>query len=172
MANKNVVAAGRIAKIVGIGLASLMLAAAHPGTRETHQAPKSVPASSSADIAAPEATVSAFHAALTRGDTAEALSLLAEDALIFESGGVERGRSEYASHHLASDAAFSAAVQRTLIEQKSGGSGDMAWVTSVESVVGTFRSRPVNSRSVETMLLRRIDGNWRIVHIHWSSAAI
>lgn len=172
MTDKNVVAAWRIAKIAGIGLASLMLAAAHPGAPDPHPEPRSIPTSSSANVATPEATVSAFHGALTRGDTTEVLSLLAEDALIFESGGVERSRSEYASHHLASDAEFSAAVQRTMIEQNSGGSGDIAWVTSVESVVGTFRGRPINSRSVETMLLRRIAGNWRIVHIHWSSAAI
>ena len=172
MTDKNVMAAGRVAKIAGIALASMMLAAAHPGTPDAQKEPKSVPASSPAHVATPIGTIGAFHAALTRGDTAEVLLLLAEDALIFESGGVERGRSEYASHHLANDAEFSAAVQRTMIEQKSGGSGDMAWVTSVENVTGTFRGRPVNSRSVETMLLRRIDENWRILHIHWSSVAI
>jgi len=25
---------------------------------------------------------------------------------------------------------------------------------------------------METMVLRRIDGEWRIVHIHWSSAPL
>ena len=118
----------------------------------------------------PESVVTAFHAALTRGDTAAALALLADDALLFESGHVERGRAEYAAHHLAADAAFSAAVRRTLIERTSGRDGDAAWVMSVETVTGTYHDHPVNSRSIETMLLRRVEGQWRIAHIHWSSA--
>lgn len=123
-----------------------------------------------AEVSAAVATVNAFHAALASGDTAAALALMTEDALIFESGGVERGRAEYAGHHLKADAAFSAATRRTLVSRSEGQSGDAAWVTSVETVTGTFRSRTINSRSVETMLLRRVEGRWLIAHIHWSSA--
>jgi ketosteroid isomerase-like protein len=50
--------------------------------------------------------------------------------------------------------------------------GDMAWVMSVETVTGTYRTRAINSQSVETMMLRQMNGQWRIVHIHWSSADI
>jgi uncharacterized protein (TIGR02246 family) len=117
----------------------------------------------------PVATVDAFHAALASGNTRGALDLLAEDVLIFESGGVERSRAEYASHHLAADAAYSAAVKRTLVSRTHGEAGDAASVTSVETIVGTYRGRAINSRSVETMLLRKAAGHWRIVHIHWSS---
>ena len=53
--------------------------------------------------------VDAFHTALEHGDTEGTLALLAEDVLIFESGDAERSRDEYAEHHLAADAAFSAA---------------------------------------------------------------
>jgi hypothetical protein len=45
----------------------------------------------------------------------------------------------------------------------------MALVTSIEKVSGTFRGREINSRSLETMALRRVAGQWRIAHIHWSS---
>lgn len=118
---------------------------------------------------APVATVDAFHAALTSGNTRAVLDLLAEDVLIFESGGVERSRAEYASHHLAADAAYSAAVRRTLVNRSHGEAGDAAWVTSVETVAGAYRGGAINSRSVETMLLRQVAGQWRITHIHWSS---
>ena len=50
------------------------------------------------------ATVDAFHAALTAGNTAAAARLLAEQALIFESGEVEHGKAEYVAHHLPADA--------------------------------------------------------------------
>ena len=52
------------------------------------------------------ATVDAFHAALHHGDTRAAAALLADDALIFEEGGVERSKAEYVSHHLPADVAL------------------------------------------------------------------
>lgn len=149
--------------------ATALPAAAHtegqqPPVAKPFPAPKT-----GASAVTPVATVNAFHAALTSGNTRGALDLLAEDVLIFESGGVERSRAEYASHHLAADAAYSAAVRRTLVDRFHGEAGDAAWVTSVESVAGTYRGRTINSRSAETMLLRKAAGQWRIAHIHWSS---
>ncbi|MEP7351313.1 MAG: nuclear transport factor 2 family protein [Sphingorhabdus sp.] len=155
-----------------LGAALLILTAAHPGEHQavTERVTLADPAVIS--VPTPEATVSAFHAALALGDVDAALAQLAEDVLIFESGNVERSRAEYAAHHLAADAAFSAAVKRTLINRTSAEDGNTAWVTSIENVTGTYRTRAINSRSVETMMLRRIDGQWRIAHIHWSSADI
>ncbi|HEV2044415.1 MAG TPA: hypothetical protein VGR05_07020, partial [Sphingomicrobium sp.] len=60
------------------------------------------------------ATVDAFHAALRQGDTRSAVALLADQVLIFESGGVERSKAEYESHHLGADAAFAKAVPMVL----------------------------------------------------------
>jgi uncharacterized protein (TIGR02246 family) len=147
-----------------------ILTAAHSGNHGAPAVPTAPDLEAAANTESPVATVSAFHIALARGDTDAVLALMAEDALIYESGGVERGRAEYARHHLAADAAFSAAVARTLVDRRSGESGDTAWVMTVETVTGNYRGRAINSRSVETMLLRRIGGRWRIAHIHWSSA--
>lgn len=146
--------------------------AAHPGPQDAPRTPTSANPGAPVDASTPVGTVMAFHAALASGDTDAALTHLAEDVMIFESGGVESSRAEYASHHLEADAAFSAAVPRTLVSRTDGMQGDMAWVISVETVAGTYRNRPINSRSVETMMLRQVDGGWRIIHIHWSSAAI
>ena len=161
---------GRATKLVLTALAAIMLtAAAHPGS---HRSPPAKAASASvanAAAATPVAVVDAFHAALASGDPRKALDFLAEDVLIFESGSVERSRAEYASHHLAADAGFSSAVRRTLVSRSHGEAGNAAWVTSVETVAGAYRGRAINSRSVETMLLGRVAGKWRISHIHWSS---
>lgn len=155
---------------VGIAAAALSLTAAHPGSHDASQGPATSEHTAHADTATPVGVVTEFHAALTSGNTAAALELLAEDVIIFESGGVESSRAEYASHHLQADAAFSAAVARRLTNRTHGQKGDTAWVMTVETVIGNYRGRAINSRSVETMLLRRVDGQWRIVHIHWSSA--
>jgi ketosteroid isomerase-like protein len=117
-------------------------------------------------------TVHAFHAALAAGDSATALSLLAPDVVIFESGGVEASRDEYRSHHLPADMEFSRSVTREITNERSGSSGDVAWVLTESHATGTFRDRPINSRGVGTMLLRRTADGWRIVHIHWSSRRV
>jgi len=57
------------------------------------------------------AVVDAFHAALVAGDSTTALSHLADDVTILESGGVEN-KEHYRSGHLAGDMRFAQAVPR------------------------------------------------------------
>src|SRR2546430_8339255 len=56
-------------------------------------------------------TVHSFHAALTRGDAQAALMLLAQDAVILESGSAQ-SREEYAREHIAEDIAFAKGFRR------------------------------------------------------------
>jgi ketosteroid isomerase-like protein len=115
------------------------------------------------------AVVDAFHAALQRGDTAGAAGLLSDDALIFEEGHVERGKAEYAKHHLPADAAFSKSVTGTVARRSGGAAGDFAWVASEGRSSGAFKAKAVDSMTTETMVLKRYGSSWKIVHIHWSS---
>lgn len=153
-------------------LAAVLLALpAGPGlTQHAHDA-GAPPARLAPAAGEAAAAVDAFHAALRTGDREAALALLAEDALIFESGGAERSRAEYASHHLESDAAFAAATEAALTRRSGDASGDVAWVTSEGRTTGAFNGRPVDRLTAETMLLRRHPDGWRIHHIHWSSRA-
>jgi ketosteroid isomerase-like protein len=123
------------------------------------------------DSAAVVAVVDRFHAALEAGDSATALALLTDDAIILESGGVET-KEEYRGHHLPSDIAFAQAVPREAGPQRVVLREDVAWTTSTSIVRGTFRERPVNSRGAELMVLVRTPEGWRISAIHWSSRAL
>jgi ketosteroid isomerase-like protein len=114
-------------------------------------------------------TVDAFHAALHRGDTNAASALLAEDALIFESGGVERTKAEYAAHHLPADAEFSRAVSSVVTRRAGHAAGILAWIASEGRTTGQYKGKPLDLLTTETMILRRTHGSWKIVHIHWSS---
>ena len=116
------------------------------------------------------ASVDAFHAALRRGDTATASKLLADDVLIFESGGVERSKAEYQSHHLGADAEFAKAVPSALTRRAGEASGTMAWIASEGRTSGAYNGKPIDLATTETMVLRRSGKGWRIVQIHWSSA--
>ena len=116
-------------------------------------------------------TVDAFHAALSKGDRSAALSLLDDNVQIYEQGWVERSKAEYAAHHLESDAAFSAATTSTRTARSGMALGDLAYVASEGTVTGAFKGKAVDSVTLETMVLRRDQSGWRIVHIHWSSRA-
>jgi ketosteroid isomerase-like protein len=131
--------------------------------------PVGPPASLSPEARAASVIVDAFHAALKRGDTKSAAALLADDALVFESGGVERGKAEYASHHLPADAVFAKAVASSVTRRIGGVEGRTAWIASESTTKGTYKAKPINSVGAETMVLRRDPAGWRIVHIHWSS---
>lgn len=116
-------------------------------------------------------TVDAFHAALGRGDTAAALSFLADDAMIFEQGAVERSKAEYAAHHLAADATFAQAVPSVRSKRTGRVEGDAAWIASEGRTTGRYKDKAVDRVTTETMVLRRQGGDWAVVHIHWSSGA-
>lgn len=154
----------------GIASFAALLSLAAPGpAHET--APKEaqglvLPASARAAAA----TVDAFHAALRRGDTKAAAALLAEDALIFESGGVERTKAEYAAEHLPADAEFSRSVTAAVTRRSGDSDGSIAWIATEGRATGTFKSQEVDMLTTETMVLRRVGEAWKIVHVHWSSA--
>lgn len=157
--------------IVIFSLIVVALAPADPGAAH---GPAMQPAlGSKVDVNAlePERIVDAFHAALGRGDTTGAVALLADDAVIYESGGVERGKAEYASHHLAADAAFAKAVPSRVLRRSGAADGAVAWILTEGQTTGSYRDRPVDRTTTETAILRRIRGAWRITHFHWSSAA-
>lgn len=54
------------------------------------------------------------------------LRFLADDALIFESGGAERSKAEYATHHLGADAKFAQGVSRSITLRSGTTIGDVA----------------------------------------------
>lgn len=150
--------------------ASPTLAMAHENTPQA--APAASPHAQTAAPAAttPETTVDAFAQALRRGDTATLRTLLASDVLILEGGGAERSAEEYLGGHAVSDAAFlkDAHIQQTARTTQT--EGDLAWVATESELHVERDGQPVTLSSAETMLLQKIDGAWRIVHIHWSSA--
>ncbi len=115
-----------------------------------------------------EAVVDAFHAALAAGDSTAALSHLAGDVTILESGGVE-DKEHYRSGHLAGDMRFAAAVSRERSEIEVSLVGDVAWAHSTSVRQGRMGDREINSQSAELVVLAREGGTWKIKAIHWSS---
>jgi ketosteroid isomerase-like protein len=157
-------------QMIAIAAALLLaeIAVAHPDSNHSENAAEVGAIAPSARPAA--AVVEAFHAALRRGDTKAALSNLADEALIYEAGGVERGSQEYASHHLGADSAFAQAVPGKVTRRVGQAVGDIAWIASEGRTTGTYKDKAVDRVTSETMVLQRQGKTWKIVHIHWSSA--
>jgi ketosteroid isomerase-like protein len=121
-----------------------------------------------ADSAAVVAVVDRFHRALSDGDTVTALSLLAPDALILESGDVE-ARDEYRSHHLSADIEFARAVPSTREPVRVALCGDVGWAVSTSRTRGVVGGRTIDSQGAELMVVTRQQGAWKIRAAHWSS---
>lgn len=124
--------------------------------------------SENADSAAVVAVADRYHRALSDGDSATALSLLAEDAVILESGDVET-REEYRSHHLPADIAFARAVPSVRGPVHVVIHGDAAWAISTTRTQGAYRDRTIDSQGAELMVVTQDAGRWKIRVIHWSS---
>jgi ketosteroid isomerase-like protein len=116
------------------------------------------------------AAIDAYHASLASGDSTTALSMLAEDVTILESGGVE-DKEHYRSGHLSGDMRFAQAVPRERGEINVTMMGDVAWAWSASITEGKMGEREINSQGAELMVLAQVDGVWKIKAIHWSSRA-
>lgn len=154
--------------LVALGAVAILLCMPAPAAAQhEHHAPSTA----ANDSMAVAAVVHQYHQALASGDSAAALALLAADAVILESGGIET-RHEYRSHHLQSDIAFARAIssERGRVAVKI--SGDVAWTASTSTTRGQYRDRAINSAGAELMVLTRTPDGWRISAIHWSSRTV
>jgi ketosteroid isomerase-like protein len=123
-----------------------------------------------ADSTEAAAVVQRYHRALADGDSAAALSLLAGDAIVLESGDLET-RDEYRSDHLPADIEFARAVPSVQGPTRVVIRGDVAWASSTSTSRGAYRGRAIDSEGAELMVLTRQQDGWKIRAIHWSSHA-
>lgn len=143
-----------------------------PGTGTTHTHADGTQHVHDADADGPLAIAKALHAAISGGDANKVQALLDPNVLILEGGNVERSRAEYAAHHLASDLKFMQSVSYKLERQRGDTTGNLAWVVSEARLTGVREGKPVDLVSTETLVLKKSNGGWKIVHIHWSSRPV
>jgi ketosteroid isomerase-like protein len=120
------------------------------------------------DSTAVVALIERYHGALAEGDTATALSLIAEGAMVLESGDIET-REQYRAEHLAADVQYARTVSSRREALGVKVRGNLAWAVSSSRAKGAFRGRPVDSQGAELMVLTREREGWKIRAIHWSS---
>jgi hypothetical protein len=109
-----------------------------------------------------------FRMAIIKNEQEKASELLAEDARILESGGIET-KEEYLSHHFHSDGKFLSAMEREVKSQKVKSNKNTAWVSTVSHMRGSYNNRDVSVNSAELAVLIKTEDGWKISAVHWSS---
>jgi ketosteroid isomerase-like protein len=107
--------------------------------------------------------------AIMHGDVDSLRAIVAPEVLIFESGGVESSLVEYEGHHMLADMEFMKAMDREAISQQMKHSDDLATVFTRSRISGSYKSKEIDVYSTETLVMRKMNGKWKVVHIHWSS---
>ncbi|HAH49854.1 MAG TPA: nuclear transport factor 2 family protein [Balneola sp.] len=113
-------------------------------------------------------TLSDLETAIVENDSKKAGEILHDDVTILEGGGMET-KSEYLSHHFHSDGKFLSAMNREEVSQEISVEGNMAWVTSKTKMTGTYSGRDIDLSSLELAVLKKENGMWKVVALHWSS---
>lgn len=113
-------------------------------------------------------TLSDLQTAIINNDSEQAGKILHEDVTILEGGGVET-KTQYLSHHFHSDGKFLSAMNREEVSQEISVEGNMAWVTSKTKMTGTYSGRDIDLSSLELAVLKKENGMWRVIALHWSS---
>lgn len=112
--------------------------------------------------------VLAFHQALETGNKDLARVQLADDVTIYEGGRVERSADEYAHHHMLSDMKYLASMKSKTLEHQVTVLGNTAISASRSHTQGTYKGKERDYQGMETMVLEKQNGEWKIKHIHWS----
>lgn len=109
-----------------------------------------------------------FHQAIQGGDKSKARGFLADDVIIYEGGRVERSADDYANHHMLADMKYLAQLEVEILEHEVREVGQTAFSMSRTKLTGEFKGKEVNSEGMESMVLLKKDGKWKIAHIHWT----
>ena len=112
--------------------------------------------------------VLAFHEALETSNKELARAQLADDVTIYEGGRVERSADEYAHHHMLSDMKYLAAMKSETLEHQVTVLGNTAISASRRHTTGSYKGKERDYEGMETMVLEKQNGEWKIKHIHWS----
>ncbi|PIP81045.1 MAG: hypothetical protein COW84_01970 [Gammaproteobacteria bacterium CG22_combo_CG10-13_8_21_14_all_40_8] len=114
-------------------------------------------------------SVKAFQDALKSGNATLARELLDDQVLIYEGDSAENSADEYANHHMKADMEFLSHMSITQLSQHIQQSEKMALYTGISKIEGKYHDKEISMTSTETMVLKQINHQWKITHIHWSN---
>lgn len=143
-------------------LATAWLAIAIPA--EAHSADE-------ADTAAVKSVLATYKKALEKLDLTGVEALFAPDNQVVESGKVEGGYADYRDHHIGPELGHfnSFTFSDYTVAVRLEGPIALATETYRYTIVLKDKPEPIERQGVATSVLKKIDGQWKIVSTHSSS---
>jgi len=100
--------------------------------------------------------------------------LFMKDSEVFESGGVEGSFDHYLGHHLAPELKVFESFQFS--DHKVTAKIDLPYAFTTETynytIVLASDGRTISQKGVGTSILKKVDGNWKILKTHTSARAM
>ena len=116
------------------------------------------------------AIVEAYHRAFEQRDLEAMRALFDPNLLVFEAGGIDRGRDAYLGHHLGPELKELSAWKTLGMDQQVHVIGDLAYVTCAFTYEAVFISgKTARGQATESLVLTSSKDSWIIRHLHWSS---
>ena len=131
--------------------------------------------SSSSDTEAVKKVLKTYKNALESLDVSDTPKLFGEDANIFESGSYEGTYQDYLDHHIGPelDEFEEFTFSDYNINVRMEGNIAIAYETyNYKIVTAGEESRTIERQGAATSVLKKMDGNWKIVQNHGSSRAL
>ena len=128
-------------------------------------------ASDTTDQVAVKAVLKEYKTALEQRNAAPAAKLFTPDSQVFESGGVEGTFADYLAHHIGPELGelkeFS--FRDYKVEVRLEPPLAVATETYIYRIVFKEDRPVIEKRGVATWVLKKINGEWKIIHTHNSS---
>ena len=124
------------------------------------------------DVADIKQFLTSYDAAFNAKSLDRLATLYHPDVTIFEGGGVNRGWADYRDHHLGPEMAEFQKVSfahTNIVVTALGADRKTAYVTSEYSLKAQMKEREIDASGLETLILLKEVGAWRIRHSHTSS---
>jgi len=114
------------------------------------------------------AAVERYNRAFLGKDLVALKQLLAPDIILYEHSVRNIGLEDVWEHHLRPEVEAFQNLRGEFTDLRVWVSGELGLVTRQYSIQATMRERQIDARGNETMGWARRDGEWKVVHIHYS----
>jgi len=113
-----------------------------------------------------------FQAALNGGDFDAVAGSFFADAVIFENGVREVSLEDYLERHLKPEMPMLKAASRQVLKQDVVETNNLAIVSTASMLSIKSQGKQHDFYSAETLTLQIRKGDWKVVHVHWSSRPV
>lgn len=110
-----------------------------------------------------------YDLAIAKKDVDTVRNLLAPDVLLYEHSVRNDGATDVFENHLKPEI-LEGTLQLSFSDLRIAAGTDLALVTRQYRVRGRFEGREIDASGNETLVWKKSNGQWKILHIHYSHA--